>query len=119
VFVTQVLSARQNLISDQTLTATHDAAAAWAGIGSAMSHIWSQKAVPASVIGVLFPFLYLGNILVLHITVPGLFSLQSFNSSQSVPVITQSLPALNLSGYDETSVNDTLWVILCPLVQYS
>lgn len=85
---------------DQTLTATHDITAAWAGLGSAMVHTWRQKAVPASVIGVLSAFLYLGNILVLHITIPALLSLQSFNSSQPVPVPTRSFPALNLSGYD-------------------
>ncbi|KAJ7885217.1 hypothetical protein B0H13DRAFT_1889637 [Mycena leptocephala] len=70
---------RHSLTIDQTLTANHDIAAAWAGLGSSMDLIWSQKAVPASIVGVLATFLYLGNILVLHITVPALFSLQSFN----------------------------------------
>ncbi|KAJ7238348.1 hypothetical protein B0H12DRAFT_1254229 [Mycena haematopus] len=50
--------------------------------------------------GVLSTFLYLGNILALHITIPALFSLQSFNSSRSVPVITHGLPAFDFSGYD-------------------
>ncbi|KAF8185806.1 hypothetical protein K438DRAFT_1765592 [Mycena galopus ATCC 62051] len=104
VFVTQVLFTRRNLMVDQTLTATHDAATAWAGIGSAIAHIWSQRTIPASVGGgVLSAFLYLGNILVLHITIPTLFSLQSFNSPRSFPATTQSLPAFNFSGYDLSS----------------
>ncbi|KAJ7848909.1 hypothetical protein B0H13DRAFT_1906509 [Mycena leptocephala] len=106
VLVTQVLSTRRNLTVNQTLTATHDAAAAWSGIGSAMVHIWRQRTVLASVFGVMSPFLYLGNILVLHITIPALFSLQSFNSTQSFPVTTQSFPAFNFSGYNFSSDQD-------------
>ncbi|KAJ7454400.1 hypothetical protein FB451DRAFT_1279822 [Mycena latifolia] len=100
VFVTQTLTMRRSLQMDQTLTATHDNAAAWAGIGSAAVHIWHQKAVPASSMGVLTAFLYLGNILVLHITTPALFSIEAFSSQRSVGVGTQSLLAFNDSGYD-------------------
>ncbi|KAJ7437394.1 hypothetical protein FB451DRAFT_178349 [Mycena latifolia] len=98
VLVTQTLSIRRSLQMDQTLTATHDNSAAWAGVGSAILHVWHQKAVPASVIGVLSTFLYLGTILVLHITTPALVSLQTFNSSRSVLVPTQSLPSYNWSN---------------------
>ncbi|KAJ7192919.1 hypothetical protein GGX14DRAFT_593755 [Mycena pura] len=38
VFLTQKLSARKNLVQWQFLTATHDLAAAWTGIGSAISN---------------------------------------------------------------------------------
>jgi hypothetical protein len=94
---------RRGLTVDQTLTATHDIAAAWAGLGSSMDLIWSQKAVPASIVGVVATFLYLGNILVLHITVPALFSLQSFNFFRPVSVTTQSLPAFDFSGHNLSS----------------
>ncbi|KAJ7216101.1 hypothetical protein GGX14DRAFT_562541 [Mycena pura] len=97
VFVTQTLAMRRGMQADQTLTATHDHTAAWAGLGAAVSHIWYQKAVPASLVGVLSAFFYLGNILVLHITTPALFSLATFTSTRSVPVQTQSIPALNFS----------------------
>ncbi|KAJ7123454.1 hypothetical protein C8R44DRAFT_704083 [Mycena epipterygia] len=97
VFVTQKLSTRRNLQRDRTLTATHDNAAAWAGLGSAIFHLWHQKVVPASIISVLSVFLYLGNILVLHITTPALFSLQTFNSSRSADVKTEGLPGYNWS----------------------
>ncbi|KAJ7795064.1 hypothetical protein B0H14DRAFT_3496455 [Mycena olivaceomarginata] len=77
VFVTQRLWTRRSLRADQTLTATHDSAAAWTGIGSALSQLWSQRTTSGSVIGVLSVFLYLANILVLHITTPAL--LDSFS----------------------------------------
>jgi hypothetical protein len=64
VFVTQILSMRRSLEVTQTITATHDNAAAWAGFGSAFAQVWNQKVVPASIIGVLSVFLYLGDIAV-------------------------------------------------------
>lgn len=100
VFLTQKLSMKKGLQESQMLTATHDNTAAWAGIGSALSRVWYQKAVPASPIGVLSAFFYLGNILVLHITTPALFSLQTFNSSRSTTVTTQGFPVLNLTAYN-------------------
>jgi hypothetical protein len=97
---------RRGLQTEQALTATHDTAAAWVGIGSATVHAWNQKAITASTIGVLSAFLYLGNVSVLHITIPALFSLESFVSSRSVPVVTHGLPAFNFSGYDLSNETD-------------
>ncbi|KAJ7898488.1 hypothetical protein B0H13DRAFT_2520202 [Mycena leptocephala] len=94
----QTLSMRHSISKDQPLTATHDHAAAWHGIGSAVFYIWHQRTAPASIIGVLSVFLYLGNILVLHITTPALFSLKTCDASRSVLVGTQGLPALKPSG---------------------
>jgi hypothetical protein len=95
VFVTQRLWTRQSLRADQTLTATHDSAAAWTGIGSALSQLWTQRTASGSVIGVLSVFLYLANILVLHITTPALFSFETFNSTRPFPVATRSRPSLD------------------------
>ncbi|KAJ6503856.1 hypothetical protein C8R45DRAFT_973929 [Mycena sanguinolenta] len=100
VFLIQKLSMRKSLHESQTLTTTHDNAAAWAGIGSALSRVWYQKAVPASLSGVFSAFFYLGNILALHITTPALFSLQTFNSSRSISVTTQGFPVLDLTAYN-------------------
>ncbi|KAJ7123478.1 hypothetical protein C8R44DRAFT_875668 [Mycena epipterygia] len=97
VFVTQTLSMKRNLRMDQTLTATHDNAAAWTGIGSSVFYLWHQKVVPASILGIFSVFLYLANILVLHVTTPALFSLETFNSSRPVGVTTRGLPAYNWS----------------------
>ncbi|KAJ6556971.1 hypothetical protein DFH09DRAFT_1365415 [Mycena vulgaris] len=106
VLVTQKLSLRRSLITNQPLTVTHDSTAAWAGIGSAVLYIWHQKAVRASVAGVLSVFLYLGGILVLHITTPALFSLETFNSTSFSIVRTKGRPTIDLSGYNITTVQD-------------
>ncbi|KAF8212755.1 hypothetical protein K438DRAFT_1805044 [Mycena galopus ATCC 62051] len=107
VFVTQTLSMRRSLQRDQPLTETHDNTAAWAGIGSAIGCLWSQKAVPASVIGVLSTFLYLANILVLHITIPALFSLETFSASHPLLVETAGLPSYNFT-YEVEAIVDYL-----------
>jgi hypothetical protein len=99
VFVTQKLSMRRSLQKNQTLTVTHDNAAAWMGLGSALLHIWHQKSVPASVSGVSVVFLYLGGILILHITTPALLSPDTFISCTNFNAGTQGLPAFNLTGY--------------------
>ncbi|KAJ7239835.1 hypothetical protein C8J57DRAFT_1727238 [Mycena rebaudengoi] len=101
-----MLSLRRSLKMDQTLTATHDTTAAWAGLGSATVLAWNQKAVPASIVGVFLVFLYLGSISVLHITIPALFSIQAFTTSRSVPAITQSLPSFNFSGFNLSNEAD-------------
>ncbi|KAF7328165.1 hypothetical protein MVEN_02574000 [Mycena venus] len=95
VFVTQALSRRRSLQKDQVLTATHDNAAAWAGIGAALLHLWYQKAVRASLGRTLTAVLYLMTISGLHITISSLFSLVTFNSSRSFLSATIGLPAFN------------------------
>ncbi|KAJ7120094.1 hypothetical protein C8R44DRAFT_787605 [Mycena epipterygia] len=110
VFVTQTLWMRRSLQTDQTLTATHDHAAAWAGIGAAVSNVWYQKAVPASIIGVLSIFCYLGNILIFHITTPALFSLATFTSPSPIPLGTQSLPDFNRSVFNPSLINGSIGV---------
>ncbi|KAJ7343832.1 hypothetical protein DFH08DRAFT_810378 [Mycena albidolilacea] len=95
VFVTQALSRRQSLQMDQVLTATHDNAAAWGGIGAALLHLWYQKAVCASIGRTLTATLYLMAISALHITISSLFSLVTFNSSRSFLAATRGLPAFN------------------------
>ncbi|KAJ7840947.1 hypothetical protein B0H14DRAFT_3140379 [Mycena olivaceomarginata] len=113
VFVTQRLWTRRSLRADQTLTATHDSAAAWTGIGSALSQLWSQRTTSGSVIGVLSVFLYLANILVLHITTPALFSFETFNSTRTVGVATRSLPSLDsFSRVNWSDLNDAFTAIL-------
>ncbi|KAJ7108153.1 hypothetical protein C8R44DRAFT_857727 [Mycena epipterygia] len=92
VLISQTLAMRRNLRMEQTLTAAHDKFAAWSGIGSALLRLWNQRIVPSSVLGTLSVFLYLTNILVVHITTPSLLSLQTFNASQSTNVTTHGLP---------------------------
>ncbi|KAJ7192927.1 hypothetical protein GGX14DRAFT_479494 [Mycena pura] len=92
VFLTQKLAARRNLRILQPLTAAHDTAAAWAGIGSAIWRIWQQRRVRSSVAGVISPAVYLGAILALHTTTPALFTLVAFNSTQTIVIPTRGLP---------------------------
>ncbi|KAJ7112154.1 hypothetical protein C8R44DRAFT_882549 [Mycena epipterygia] len=105
VLVTQKLSMRRNIKMDQALTATHDTAAAWAGIGSSISCLWNQRTLPATTVGVLSILLYLGSILALHITTPALFALETFNSTRSVSVGTQGLPAYKWPSNISNSVD--------------
>ncbi|KAJ7343778.1 hypothetical protein DFH08DRAFT_961925 [Mycena albidolilacea] len=97
---------RRSLQRDQTITATHDNAAAWAGIGAAAFMAWCQKAVPASILGVLSTFLYLSGVLVLHITTPALFSLETVNASRPLVVPTQGLPSYNWSKIENGLLSD-------------
>ncbi|KAJ6486335.1 hypothetical protein DFH09DRAFT_1291576 [Mycena vulgaris] len=106
VFLTQTLATRRSIRKTQSLTVTHDSATAWAGIGSAVVQIWRQKSARASIPGVLSIFLYLGNILLLSITTPALFSLETFHSSHSVLVSTQSLPTFDFSEYNMSDPQD-------------
>jgi len=96
VLLTQKLSIRRTLKTNQPLTATHDSTTAWAGIGSATLQFWHQKAVRASTTGILSVLLYLGNICVMHITTPALFSLESFNATSLSVVRTEGLPAVQV-----------------------
>ncbi|KAJ7176723.1 hypothetical protein C8R46DRAFT_1346698 [Mycena filopes] len=88
VFLTQSLSMRRSLRMNQTLTAIHDTTAAWSGIGAAVVYLWHQTFIRGSIIGVLSVFMYLGNILVLHISTPALFSVATFNSSHQITIET-------------------------------
>ncbi|KAK6978195.1 hypothetical protein R3P38DRAFT_2809379 [Favolaschia claudopus] len=103
VFVTQLLSTRRSFSVTQTLTTTHDTSAAWSGIGSAIMHIWKQRVVRASPISVLVVFSYLGCIMGLQTTIPALFSLQSFNETRTLELVTKGLPIYNASAFPADS----------------
>ncbi|KAJ7763045.1 hypothetical protein B0H16DRAFT_1455475 [Mycena metata] len=75
--------------------------AAWTGIGSAMLYVWRQKTTAASLTGTFAVFLYLGNVLVLHISTPALFSLQTFNFTRPLQVETNGLPSYNFGNTSE------------------
>ncbi|KAJ6459305.1 hypothetical protein C8R45DRAFT_1031032 [Mycena sanguinolenta] len=116
LFLTQTLAFRRSLHKVQMITATHDDIAAWDGIGSALVHIWYQKAVPASVLGVLSAFVYLAGVLVLHIASPALLSVQPLSLNYSAPITTHSLPTFTLSGYDPASLDSRIDALHSPLL---
>ncbi|KAJ6488807.1 hypothetical protein C8R45DRAFT_1142987 [Mycena sanguinolenta] len=105
VFVTQTLATRSSLQKDQMLTVTHDTAAAWAGIGSAISLLWNQTRIPspASAMVLLSVIAYLAAILGLHITSSSLFSLVTFNSTRTYRMPTKGLPAFKGNYSDPSS----------------
>jgi hypothetical protein len=77
------------------LTASHDNAAAWAGIGAAVIQLWHQRTAPAraSILDVLSAALYLSTIVGLHITASSLLSLGEFSSSRTSIAGTRGLPS--------------------------
>ncbi|KAJ7614487.1 hypothetical protein FB45DRAFT_1110242 [Roridomyces roridus] len=109
VFVTQSLALHRDLLRRQLLTATHDNALAWSGLGSAVVRLWQQRAIPASSMGVLSALTYLAGISVLHTAFPGVAAPESLVVNQSMSISTQSLPAFNLSGLDEDNRQNFLY----------
>ncbi|KAF8158672.1 hypothetical protein K438DRAFT_2026078 [Mycena galopus ATCC 62051] len=106
VFITQTLSMRRDLQIHQPLTAVHDNAAAWQGLGSAFLCLWRQMAVPASISGVRSAFFFLGNIALLQIAMPNIFVVQTIGVNRSVVVETQGLPSYPISYRDTLDSSD-------------
>ncbi|KAF9467097.1 hypothetical protein BDZ94DRAFT_1318907 [Collybia nuda] len=107
VHLTQQLSLRRNLSIKQTLTATHDKAAAWTGLGSALSSLWSQMTVTASVGGVITITLYLASAAVLKVSTPSLFSVMSFNMSMPMKIQTETGSPFVMVPHDMTFATKT------------
>ncbi|KAG2344926.1 hypothetical protein BDR05DRAFT_989091 [Suillus weaverae] len=83
VFLTQRLAISRALIRRLKLTAIHDISGAWAGIGSALSSVWKQADIPASLWATTAVTAYLVCISVLHVTSSTLLQFQTFNSSMT------------------------------------
>jgi hypothetical protein len=120
------------LIRRLKLTTIHDISSAWAGLGSALSNVWKQTGIPASLWATAAVTTYLVCISVLHITSSTLLHFQTFNSSLPTNVsttlgwvdltnfifnpipITASLPAISQfsglisAGLSGNTVYDTL-----------
>ena len=78
---TQQLALRSELLKVQTLTATSDNTQSWGGFGSALTSLWQQLHIPASVLGTLTVTIYLGLIVVLQNTTPALYGLELYNQT--------------------------------------
>ncbi|KAJ7142615.1 hypothetical protein C8R44DRAFT_725953 [Mycena epipterygia] len=72
-----------------TITSTHDELSSWAGIGSSLSTLYRQLALPTSVFGTFSVFAYLAAISLLQVTTPALFPVETFNPTVSKMVTTQ------------------------------
>ncbi|KAJ7613429.1 hypothetical protein FB45DRAFT_1065029 [Roridomyces roridus] len=113
LFLTQTLSIKHSLCKTQTLTVTHDTVAAWRGIGSALTSVFHQAPSLSAVVPI---FVYLGGVLILHISSPALLTVQTFNSTLPVLVHTQSLPNFAFSGYELSSIEARIDPLHSPLL---
>ncbi|KAG1840616.1 hypothetical protein F4604DRAFT_1831994 [Suillus subluteus] len=132
VFLTQRLAMSRALVRRLKLTTIHDISSAWAGLGSALSSVWKQTHISASLSATTAVTTYLVCISVLHVTSSTLLQFQTFNSSITTNVsttlgwvdvssttenpvaITGSLPAISRfpglvsAGISNNTVYDTL-----------
>ncbi|KAG2132183.1 hypothetical protein BD769DRAFT_579758 [Suillus cothurnatus] len=88
VFLTQQVAISRALVCRLKLTTIHDISNAWAGLGSALSSIWKQTRIPASLWATTAVTTYLVCISVLHITSSTLLQFQTFNSSMTTNIST-------------------------------
>ncbi|KAF8841656.1 hypothetical protein BDN67DRAFT_966913 [Paxillus ammoniavirescens] len=88
VIITQQLALRSNLLRQQTLTALHDQAVAWGGLGASILSLWRQKSVPAAPKGTLCVFLYLASISALHVSSSSLIDVDTYNTNTTINVRT-------------------------------
>ncbi|KAJ7038691.1 hypothetical protein C8F04DRAFT_1231865, partial [Mycena alexandri] len=118
LYWTQRLALRHNLHIKKTLTATHDNATAWSGIGSALVTLLDQIAVTSSVLGTLSVFGYLATISALHVTTPALFSIQAFNLSTPTPIDTQGFPQINVAVDSNGDGTSTFIALVLPFLPW-
>ncbi|KAG1809178.1 uncharacterized protein BJ212DRAFT_620825 [Suillus subaureus] len=76
------------LVRRLKLTTIHDIFSAWAGLGSALSNVWKQTRIPASLWATTAVTTYLVCISVLHVTSSTLLQFQTFNSSVTTNIST-------------------------------
>ncbi|KAI0341801.1 hypothetical protein BDW22DRAFT_1358676 [Trametopsis cervina] len=124
LYYTQLLALRRNLHEPQMLTAVHDQATAWLGLGSAIPVLWNQFHACISPFYVICIFLYLAALFVLGVTMPSLFSVGVvFNNEARYLNITtylsdvgtdpqaliQAFPAVNLLPLVDWDVRTVGW----------
>ncbi|KAJ7203832.1 hypothetical protein GGX14DRAFT_569876 [Mycena pura] len=104
LFLTQTIAIQRSLCTHQTLTATHDQTLSWKGLGSALSTLCSQCTLPASVYGTLCIAGYLASVGLMHVTIPALVAVQTFNRTVPTVVETQGLPVWNTSDANTSAL---------------
>ncbi|KAI0093544.1 hypothetical protein BDY19DRAFT_917541 [Irpex rosettiformis] len=117
LYYTQKLALRRNLHKKQKLTAIHDQATAWLGLGSAFPVLWDQFSTCVSPFYVVCIFLYLVGLFILGITMPILFSVGAvFNDEARYLNITTYLSDVGTSAQKLTNAFPV--VNLLPLVDW-
>ncbi|KAF7332689.1 hypothetical protein MKEN_00152100 [Mycena kentingensis (nom. inval.)] len=92
LYLTQRIALQKLLDKRQALTATHDQTTAWTGLGAAFGILCRQISLPSSVTGALGIFLYLGSLAALHLTIPTMITVQTFNHPTTATIPTAGAP---------------------------
>ncbi|KAI6009669.1 hypothetical protein EDC04DRAFT_2773203, partial [Pisolithus marmoratus] len=90
VWLTQRLALRCELLEKQTLTAIHDKASAWNGLGAGLNNLWDQFKVQGATSGGLLVTVYLGGIFVHHITSGSVISVVCVGLFNSIVLLASS-----------------------------
>ena len=80
----QQVTLRRDFHTRQTPTAIHDKSSAWLGLYPSFSALLDQIKISADAPKVLYIFLYLGGISVLHIVIPSSLNVNTYNGTVSV-----------------------------------
>ncbi|KAJ3556626.1 hypothetical protein NM688_g1920 [Phlebia brevispora] len=79
MLLTQRIALHEFFRRPQTLTAMHDKASAWLGLGSSLQTLANQRKLVTDLLGTFMITLYLLLILVVHTTLPGIFGIGNQN----------------------------------------
>ncbi|KAI0777065.1 hypothetical protein BC629DRAFT_1525131 [Irpex lacteus] len=112
VLITQRLALIRDLHTRQTLTAIHDKASAWLGLGSSLFALWDQKSLCSSALGVILIGLYWAGIAVLHIIIPASVSVTTYNAT----VLTQQTTRLARSEFPQIGLEENMIYDILPVV---
>ena len=101
----------------QKLTAIHDIAGAWNGIGAAISTLWRQTKVVSSPLAILLTLAYLSFISGLHIISSSVIQFEAFNNTVTHTVsstLAWPPPSVDLSNLDWETISPltSLWPLL-------
>ena len=101
----------------QKLTAIHDIAGAWNGIGAAISTLWQQTKVVSSPSAIFLTLAYLGFISGLHIISSSVIQFDAFNNTVTYTVsstLAWPPPSVDLSTLDWQTISPltSLWSLL-------
>ncbi|KAF7312888.1 hypothetical protein MKEN_00973200 [Mycena kentingensis (nom. inval.)] len=92
LYVTQRTALQTLLHARQPLVAAHDQTISWSGLGAASLSLYRQFAVPSSISGALCIFFYLVSLAGLHLTIPTVITVQTFNQTVAVNIPTTGVP---------------------------
>ena len=104
MFIVQQLATSKLIAQRHYLTAVHDIANAWTGIGATAYALWQQKKLPSSIWAVNGVAIYLACVSVMHIASSTIMQFTAFNS-------TSIISAQTLVAWPNSSVlSNSTWI---------